>query len=67
MASTVDGDLYLVGEGQKAGGAVIKIRPEGDIVFQKQIVPTSVETKLDQLIVCPTGEIMVGGNDLTNS
>lgn len=23
--------------------------------------------KLDQLIVCPTGEIMVGGNDLTNS
>lgn len=67
MVSTVDGDLYLAGEGQKAGGAVIKIRPEGDIVFQKQIVPTSVETRLDQLIVCPTGEIMVGGNDLTNS
>lgn len=67
MVSTVDGDLYLAGEGQKAGGAVIKIRPEGDIVFQKQIVPTSVETKLDQLIVCPTGEIMAGGNDLTNS
>lgn len=67
MASTVDGELYLAGEGQKTGGAVIKIRPEGDIVFQKQIVPTSVETKLNQLIVCPTGEIMVGGNDLTNS
>lgn len=67
MVSTVDGDLYLAGEGQKAGGAVIKIRPEGDIVFQKQIVPTSVETRLDQLIICPTGEIMAGGNDLTNS
>ena len=67
LVSTVEGDLYLVGEGQKTGGALIKIRPEGDIVYQKQIVPTSVDTKLDQLIVSPSGVIMVGGNDLSNS
>lgn len=67
MISTVDGDIFLVGQGTKAGGAVIKIRQEGDIVFQKQIVPVTPQTRLDKLIVCPTGEILVGGNDKQNS
>ncbi len=67
MISTNEGKIYIVGEGEKTGGAVIKIREEGDIVFQKQIIPVTSATKLDQLIVCPTGEVLVGGNDLNNS
>lgn len=67
MASTNDGEIYLVGEGQQTGGAVIKVRQEGEIVFQKQIVPTTATTRLDKLIVCPTGEILVGGSDSNNS
>lgn len=67
MISTIDGDIFLVGQGQKAGGTLIKIRQEGDIVFQKQIVPATPQSKLDKLIVCPTGEILVGGSDQQNS
>lgn len=67
MQSTVDGDIYLVGQGQRSGGSVIKIRQEGDIVFQKQIVPAGSNTVLDKLILCPSGEILVGGNDTSNS
>lgn len=63
MVSSVDGDVYIVGQGKKVGGTVIKIRPEGDIVFQNQIVPASPDTKLDKLILGPTGELLVGGND----
>lgn len=67
MESTNDGDIYLVGVGQQLGGALIKIRPEGEIVFQKQIVPTTSQTRFDKLIVCRTGEILVGGSDSNNS
>lgn len=67
MVSTNDGDIYLVGAGQQTGGAVIKIRKEGEIVFQKQLVPTTANTILDKLIVCQTGEILVGGSDSNNS
>lgn len=67
MISSVDGEIFLVGEGQQTGGAVIKIRQEGDIVFQKQIVPATPASKLNKLIVCPTGEILVGGNDAKNA
>ena len=67
IPSNTDQLLVRIAVGQKTGGALIKIRPEGDIVYQKQIVPTSVDTKLDQLIVSPSGVIMVGGNDLSNS
>lgn len=67
MTSTVDGDIFLVGQGQKVGGTLIKIRQEGDIVFQKQIVPATPQTLFNKLIVCPTGEILVGGNDRQNS
>lgn len=67
MISSMDGDIYVVGQGQQMGGAVIKIRAEGDIVFQKQIVPATPATKLDKLIICPTGELLVGGNDTQNA
>lgn len=67
MVAGMENDLYLVGQGQALGGAVVKIRQEGDIVFQKEIVPASQTTVLDQLIVCPSGEILVGGNDSVNS
>lgn len=67
MVATTDGEVYLVGEGQKTGGAVIKIRVEGAIVYQKQVIPVAGETRFHHLIVCPTGEIFAGGNDLNNS
>lgn len=67
MVSSVEGDVYVVGQGQQIGGAVIKIRPEGDIVFQKQIVPATGSTRFDKLIVYPTGELLVGGNDNQNA
>ena len=67
MVSTSGGDIYLVGEGEKAGGSVVKIRPEGDVVFNKAIVPASVETRLDHLGVLPSGELLVGGHDTKNA
>lgn len=67
MVSSLEGDIYLVGQGKQVGGSVIKIRSEGDIVFQKQIVPVTSATKLDKLILCPMGELLVGGNDTQNA
>lgn len=67
MVSTPEGEIYLVGQGSQVGGAVIKIRQEGDIVFQKQIVPATGQTKFNQLLLCPTGEILVGGSDAKNA
>lgn len=67
MQTTNDGYIYLVGEGEKTGGAVIKVREEGAIVYQKQIIPVTTKTRLNQLIACPTGEILIGGNDLNNA
>ena len=67
MESTSDGDIYLVGQGEKAGGSVVKIRPEGDEVFNKPIVPAGADTRLDHLAVLPTGELLVGGHDSKNA
>lgn len=67
MLTTNDGYIYLVGEGEKTGGAVIKVREEGAIVYQKQIIPVTSATRLNQLIACRTGEILIGGNDLNNA
>lgn len=63
MISNIEGDVYLVGQGEQVGGVVVKIRPEGDIVFHKQIIPASAETKFNKLVLGKTGELMVGGND----
>lgn len=67
MVSTTDGDIYIVGAGAVVGGTVIKIRPEGDIVFNKPIVPVSSGSSLNHLTVFPTGELLVGGHDLKNA
>lgn len=67
MLTTNDGYIYVVGEGQKTGGAVIKVREEGAIVYQKQIIPATSGTRMNHLLVCPTGEVLVGGNDLSNA
>lgn len=67
MLTTNDGYIYVVGEGQKTGGAVIKVREEGAIVYQKQIIPVTSATRLNQLLICPTGEVLIGGNDLNNA
>lgn len=63
MLPGLDNDLFLVGEGTQGGGEVIKIRQEGDIVFHRQIIPSSPGTRLNHLTICPGGELLVGGND----
>ncbi len=67
MVNGHENDLFLVGQGQTSGGAVIKIRQEGDIVFERKIVPASPQTRLNHLIICPTGEVLVGGNDVNSA
>jgi hypothetical protein len=67
MVNGYENDLFLVGEGQQSGGAVIKIRQEGDIVFERRIVPASAHTRLNQMILCPSGEVLAGGNDAQNT
>jgi hypothetical protein len=63
MYAGSENDLFLVGQGPQAGGQVIKVRNEGDIVFQRQIIPASPNTRLSHLMICPAGELLVGGND----
>lgn len=67
MQSVIEGDIYLVGQGEQAGGNVVKLRTEGDIVFHKQVVPASASARVDKLIVCNTGELLVGGGDYRNA
>ena len=67
MVSNANGETYLVGQGASVGGTVVKIRQEGDIVFNKPIVPMSGSTRLDKLLVLPTGELLVGGHDVKNA
>ena len=62
MVPMQDGHLYVIGQGQ-AGGTVLKIRPEGDIVFNKTIVPAgSDDVRMSQIALLSTGEIFAGGN-----
>lgn len=63
----LDGFVTLVGYGDQLGGCVIKIRPEGDIVYNKQIVAPSSQSKLNQLRLIARGNILVGGNDDKNA
>lgn len=67
MLPGLENDIFLVGQGQQAGGQVIKIRQEGDIVFEKQIIPVTSGAILNQLMICPAGELLVGGNDAANA
>ena len=67
MASSDDGFIYLVGQGKEIGGAAIKIRPEGDIVFQKPIVQPGVNSRLNRLLLLNNTNLLVGGNDANNA
>jgi hypothetical protein len=67
MFAGFDNDLFLVGQGPQSGGQVIKLRNEGDVVFQRQIIPASPATRLPHLILCPGGELLVGGNNATGA
>ncbi len=62
MVSTADGYVYLTGHGAKSGGTVVKLRPEGDVVFNNPIVPVSQDATLAFLTMLPTGELFVGGH-----
>ena len=67
MLLTKNQEVVVVGQGEKSGGAVVKIRKEGDIVFQKQVIPTTPITKFTQLELSEDGCILVGGNDAQNA
>lgn len=62
MITTQDDFLFLIGNSHVSGGRVIKIRPEGDIVFNKEIVPSSANTTIDHLFMTNNGNLLVGGN-----
>ena len=67
MIIAKDQEVVIVGQGVKSGGAVIKLRKEGDIVFQKQVVPSTPLTKFEHLSISEDGRILVGGNDVHNA
>lgn len=62
MITAPDDHIFLIGSNLSAGGRVIKIRTEGDIVFNKEIVPSSELSTLDHLYLANNGNILVGGN-----
>ncbi|RNC65915.1 Calx-beta domain-containing protein [Proteiniphilum sp. X52] len=62
MLTTQDDFLFLIGKSHAGDGRVIKIRPEGDIVFNKEIVPPSSNTMIDHLFLTNDGNLLVGGN-----
>ncbi|MDR2131487.1 MAG: hypothetical protein LBP56_10070 [Odoribacteraceae bacterium] len=62
-ARATDGSTLVVGHSPSGGGIIYKIRPEGDIVFTKTIVPSAGEPRLEFLDVSRDGTILAGGND----
>ncbi len=62
MITTQDDFLFLIGNTYAGAGRVIKLRPEGDIVFNKQIVPSSANATIDHLNITNEGNVLVGGN-----
>lgn len=62
MITTEDDHIFLIGNSTIAGGRIVKIRPEGDIIFSKEIVPATGETSLQYLSVSKNGNVLVGGN-----
>ncbi|MDR2130719.1 MAG: hypothetical protein LBP56_06080 [Odoribacteraceae bacterium] len=60
--SVTDASVIAIGNSAEAGGIVYKLRPEGDVVFAKTVIPASGSTYLDHLFVARNGTILVGGN-----
>lgn len=62
-ANINDGSVIIIGNSQLEGGIIYKIRPEGDIVFGKTIIPANeVNASLKHLLVARNGNILVGGS-----
>ena len=55
-------DIYLIGVTPDYSGRIIKIRKEGDIVFDKEIIPASSSSTFEHLSLASNGNILVGGN-----
>lgn len=60
-ANSNDGTLIMTGNSPLEGGVVYKLRPEGDIVFGKTIIPANENAQLNHLYVARNGNILVGG------
>lgn len=62
-ANLNEGNVIVSGNSLTDGGIVYKIRPEGDIVYGKTIIPAGGKlAALDYLNVARNGNIFVGGN-----
>ena len=62
-ANINDGSVLVIGNSPTDGGIIYKIRPEGDIVFAKNMIPANQgATMLDHLQVARNGNILVGGS-----
>ena len=58
-----DGSVIVTGNSSTDGGIIYKIRPEGDIVFAKTLIPANQgSVMLNQLQVARNGNILVGGS-----
>ncbi|MDR0745775.1 MAG: hypothetical protein LBF17_04685 [Mediterranea sp.] len=60
-ANINDGSVILAGNSPIEGGVVYKVRPEGDIVFGKTLIPTAGKVSLNHLKVARNGNILLGG------
>ncbi|NDV84136.1 Calx-beta domain-containing protein [Bacteroides sp. 51] len=60
-ANINDGSVVLTGNSPIDGGVVYKIRPEGDVVFGKTLIPATENAKLNHLNVARNGNILLGG------
>lgn len=62
MVSDREGFIYLIGNSNSGGGRIFKLRTEGDIIFNKEIVPAAGGANLEYLYLSNNGNILVGGN-----
>lgn len=62
MITASDDHIFLIGSSEVSGGRIVKLRPEGDVIFSKEIIPASAETSLDYLFVTNNGNVLTGGN-----
>ena len=60
-ANINDGSVILIGNSPADGGVVYKIRPEGDVVFGKTLIPAAENVSLNHLNVARNGNILLGG------
>ncbi|WP_165043582.1 Calx-beta domain-containing protein [Dysgonomonas sp. ZJ709] len=67
MLTAADDHIFLIGNSNTTGGRIIKIRTEGDIVFNKEIASSSDKATVDYLYLANNGNILVGGNGSSKS